>query len=183
MHIRTQWLRLLSVLRRWFCCCWFVVDCYWVPIMGFCNCSMVCCALLYVHSSFAIILMGKSEMVSLLSLSSWCLVIVVRLFFVCSLWYFLIILTYFFGVSFMRTLHIWISLEPSSLNQNLTCWLKYLFNTIYASIGGRIWHLLGLVWAFVTIQKPHVVAQMLIECHFVRATKVLASHHICTGLP
>ena len=27
--------------------------------MGFCDCSMFCCTLLYVHSSFAIILMGK----------------------------------------------------------------------------------------------------------------------------
>ena len=26
MHISPQWLRLLSVLRRWFCCCLFVVD-------------------------------------------------------------------------------------------------------------------------------------------------------------
>ena len=25
------------------------------PIVGFCNCLMFCCALLYVHSSFAII--------------------------------------------------------------------------------------------------------------------------------
>ena len=40
------------------------------PIGGFCNCSMFCCALLYVHSSFA----------ALLSLSSWCLVIVVWFF-------------------------------------------------------------------------------------------------------
>ena len=48
--------------------------------MGVCNCSMFCCMLLYVHSSFAIILMGKRELVVLLSLSSWCLVIVVRLF-------------------------------------------------------------------------------------------------------
>ena len=45
--------------------------------MGFCNCSMFRCALLYVHSSFAIILVGKIELVALLSLSSWCLVIVV----------------------------------------------------------------------------------------------------------
>ena len=44
--------------------------------MGFCNCSMFCCTLLYVHSSFAIILMGKRELIALLSLSSWCLVIV-----------------------------------------------------------------------------------------------------------
>ena len=38
---------------------------------------MFCCALLYVHSSSAIILMGKRERVALLSLSSWCLEIVV----------------------------------------------------------------------------------------------------------
>ena len=35
---------------------------------------MFCCTLLYVHSSFAIILMGKRELVALLGLSSWCLV-------------------------------------------------------------------------------------------------------------
>ena len=48
--------------------------------MGVCNCSMFCCTLLYVHSSVAIILMGKRELVALLSLSSWCLVMVERLF-------------------------------------------------------------------------------------------------------
>ena len=52
--------------------------------MGVCNCSMFCCTLLYVHSSFAIILMGKRELVALLSLSSRCLVIVVWLFFAVS---------------------------------------------------------------------------------------------------
>ena len=41
---------------------------------------MFCCALLYVHSSFANIFMGKRELVALLSLSSWCLVIVVWLY-------------------------------------------------------------------------------------------------------
>ena len=50
--------------------------------MGVCNCSMFCCTLLYVHSSIAIILMGKRELVALLSLSSWCLVMVERLFLV-----------------------------------------------------------------------------------------------------
>ena len=49
--------------------------------MGVCNCSMFCCTLLYVHSSFAIILMEKRELVALLSLS-WFLVIVVWLFLV-----------------------------------------------------------------------------------------------------
>ena len=41
---------------------------------------MFCCALLYVHSSIAIILMGKRELIALLNLSSWCLVMVERLF-------------------------------------------------------------------------------------------------------
>ena len=48
--------------------------------MGVCNCSMFCCTLLYVHSSIAIILMGKSELIALLNLSSLCLVMVERLF-------------------------------------------------------------------------------------------------------
>ena len=48
--------------------------------MGVCNCSMFCCALLYVHSSIAIILMGKRELIALLNMSSWCLVMVERLF-------------------------------------------------------------------------------------------------------
>ena len=48
--------------------------------MGVCNCSMFCCTLLCVHSSIAIILMGKRELVALLNLSSWCLVMVERLF-------------------------------------------------------------------------------------------------------
>ena len=50
------------------------------PFVGVCNCSMFCCTLLYVHSSIAIILMGKRELIALLNLSSWCLVMVERLF-------------------------------------------------------------------------------------------------------
>ena len=46
------------------------------PIVGVCNCSMFCCRLLYVHSSIAIILKGKRELLALLNLSSWCLVMV-----------------------------------------------------------------------------------------------------------
>ena len=41
---------------------------------------MFCFTLLYVHSSIAIILMGKRELVALLNLSSWCLVMVEPLF-------------------------------------------------------------------------------------------------------
>ena len=50
------------------------------PIVGVCNCSLFCCTLLYVHSCIAIILMGKRELVALLNLSSWCLVMIERLF-------------------------------------------------------------------------------------------------------
>ena len=48
--------------------------------MEVCNCSVFCCTLIYVHSGIAIILMGKRELIALLSLSSWCLVVVGRLF-------------------------------------------------------------------------------------------------------
>ena len=41
---------------------------------------MYCCTLFSVHSSIAIILMGKRELIALLNLSSWCLVMVERLF-------------------------------------------------------------------------------------------------------
>ena len=48
--------------------------------MEVCNCSIFCCTLIYVHSSNAIILMGKREPIALLNLSSWCLMMVDRLF-------------------------------------------------------------------------------------------------------
>ena len=48
--------------------------------MGVCNCSMFCCTLLCVRSSIVIILMGKGELVASLNLSSWCLMMVERLF-------------------------------------------------------------------------------------------------------
>ena len=59
-----------------------VVDFLYIvtPIVGVFNCSMFCYTLLYVHSSIAIILMGKRELIALLNLSSWCLVMVERLF-------------------------------------------------------------------------------------------------------
>ena len=50
------------------------------PIVGVCYCSMFSCTLLYVHSSIAIILMGKRVLVALLNLSSLCLVTVEWLF-------------------------------------------------------------------------------------------------------
>ena len=51
-------------------------------IVRVCYCSMFCCTLLYVHSSFAIILMGKRKQNAMLSLSSCCFLMVVWLFLV-----------------------------------------------------------------------------------------------------
>ena len=65
-------------------CCSVVVDFLFIvtPIVGVFNCSMFCCTLLYVHSSIAIILMGKRELVALLNLSSWCPMMFEQLFLV-----------------------------------------------------------------------------------------------------
>ena len=62
--------------------------------MGVCKCSMFCCTLLYVHSNIAIIFKGKRELVALLNLSSWCLVMVERLFLAvlwCCLWFVIVV--------------------------------------------------------------------------------------------
>ena len=56
-----------------------------VPIVGLCVCSLLCCALFCVISSFAIILMGQRALVALLCLSSCCLVTVI------VLWHFLMV--------------------------------------------------------------------------------------------
>ena len=48
--------------------------------MGVCYCSMFCCMLFNVLSSIAIILIGERQLVAFLNLSSWCLVMVERLF-------------------------------------------------------------------------------------------------------
>ena len=73
---------------------------------------MFCCTLLYVHSSIAIILMGKRELIALLNLSSWCLVMVERLFLAVPrgclqfviVGYFLIILTYYFCYQLQKSM-------------------------------------------------------------------------------
>ena len=78
MHLSLRWFRLVFVRRRWFCCCWLVVYCS--SHCGSLYLFMFCCMLLYVPSSFAIILMGKRELVALLSLSTRCPVMVVWFF-------------------------------------------------------------------------------------------------------
>ena len=93
-----QWLRLLSVLRWWFCFCWFIVFMYLTLVVGVLCWSLFCYAFLYVLSSFAMIFTMKRKLIVLLKLSdggrgssSRCRGVVCSVW----LWYFLIILTYF----------------------------------------------------------------------------------------
>ena len=74
--------------------------------MGVCNCSMFCCTLVYVHSSIAIILMGKRELIALLNLSSWCLVMVEWLFLAVS-WGCLQFVIVVFSWSYSLTIFYW----------------------------------------------------------------------------
>ena len=66
------------------------------------------CTLIYAYSSFAIILMGKRKPVALLSLSSWCLEIVVWLFlavtWVC-LQFVIVVFRRFSAIAFYLPLH------------------------------------------------------------------------------
>ena len=71
------------------------------PIVCFCNCFMFCYALVYANSCFAVILNGERErerereLIALLSLSSWCLMIVVWLFLAVP-WVFLQVVIFLF---------------------------------------------------------------------------------------
>ena len=48
--------------------------------MGVCNCFMFCCTLFCVRSGVVVVLEGRRGLIALLGLSSWCLVVVGRLF-------------------------------------------------------------------------------------------------------
>ena len=98
-------------------------------------------------------------MIALLSLSSWCLVIVVWLFFSVP-W---VCLQFVIVIFPDHTLTI---LGCHSWEQR---WLWRVCTFAWYSLSPR--------------HSSHVAAQMAIECHFVQAAKALASLHICTGLP
>ena len=83
---------------------------------------MFCCTLLYVHSSIEIILMGKRELVVLLYLSSWCLVMVERLFLAVP-WGCLL----FVIVVFLDHTHLLFLLEWNKEKQNNQYKLKYIY--------------------------------------------------------
>ena len=89
------------------------------PIVGFCNCSMFCCALLYANSSFAIILTGKRELVALISLSSLCIMNIVWVFLVV-----LLVCLQIMIVVFPDHTHLPILCSPAG--KGLTSWLSYI---------------------------------------------------------
>ena len=97
--------------------------------MGVCNCSMFCCTLLYVHSSIAIILMGKRELIALLNLSSWCLVMVERLFLVVPLG-----CVQFVIVVFPNHTHLLFSDKLKARYFNATSLSTYDFSTLYTTL-------------------------------------------------
>ena len=93
-----RWLRLLSVLRQWFCCCWLFVYC-WESVIVLCFVVRCFVSVLVLQSSWY----GReSWLLCLICLpgvlwwlsgsSSLCHRVVCCLW----LWYFLIILTYYF---------------------------------------------------------------------------------------
>ena len=84
--------------------------------MGVCNCSMFCCTLLYVHSRIAIILMGKRELVALLNLSSWCLMMVERLFLAVPKGCLQFVIVVFPDHTHLLFMHIWV---PYGLSHDL----------------------------------------------------------------
>ena len=98
------------------------------PIVGVCNCSMFCCTLLYVHSSIAIILMGKRELVALLNLSSWCLVMVERLFLAVprGCLRFVIVVFPARGVAHFTATHYWLVEYVEKNNTNTVSWFDWV---------------------------------------------------------
>ena len=86
---------------------------------------MFCCTLLSVHSSIAIILMGKRELVALLNLSPWCLVMVERLYLAVPLGCLRFVIVVIpdhthllFLITYYVTKHLYVKCTCSSIIQN-----------------------------------------------------------------
>ena len=93
MHLSPKWLRLLSVLRRWPCCCGIFVYCFSLCLLGFCFRPLF---LLCRLSIFAVILARKdSRLLYLNCLHGVCSLVLPHSTEGC-LRYFLILLTYFY---------------------------------------------------------------------------------------
>ena len=107
--------------------------------MGVCNCSMFCCALLCVHFSIAIILMGKRELIALLDLSSWCLVMVGRLFLAVPQGCLQFVIVIFPGRTLLLFLRVWICLYMGWSVIALFPGQAHLFFDRYHSVGPEVY--------------------------------------------
>ena len=136
MHWSPQWLRLLSVLRRWFCCCWpfcLLLLPLWESVTVLCFVVRYFKSILVLQSSW----WGRESwllcLISLPGVSWWlsgsssrCRGAVCGLW----LWYFLIILTYYFWYpSLSILLHIqcigtYLAWSPASTQ---FCHQKFIF--------------------------------------------------------
>ena len=96
MQLGPKWLRLLSVLRQWFCWWWSIVKCASHCLWEFCVCL---CFVMYYFVS-VLVMQSFERGKKRLLLCYNCLTDVLFLYMSCGfslwLWYFLIILTYVF---------------------------------------------------------------------------------------
>ena len=135
-------------------------------LLPLCNWSMFCCTLLYVHSSFVIILMEKRELVALLCLSSWCIVIVVW-FFLAMQWVclqFVIVVfpdhTHLLFLVNIRPSAKWNSIAVSLLGR----WLPVVNCSLRMTYSDRCsydrWHFLFLPIPLNIFRRPYIL-----NCH------------------
>ena len=132
---------------------------------------MFCCTLLYVHSSIAIILMGKRELVALLNLSSCCLVMVGWLFLAmpCGCLRFMIVI-------FPEHAHLLFSMQLNQLNLKTlhfyilpitTCkWIKSAIN-IHVKLASLLSDefIKKIFWAFFFFVFSDMHSQLLFKCN------------------
>ena len=79
--------------------------------MGVYDCSMFCCTLLCVLSGVAVVLVERRELIALLNLSSWCLVMVERLFLAVPrdcLWFVIVVFPDHTHLLFSTSLSFWL---------------------------------------------------------------------------
>ena len=154
------------------------------PIVGFCVCSMFCFVLLCVLSSFAIILMGKRELVALLCLSSWSLVIVMWLFLAVpwvGLLYLIVVFPDYTHLLFMPFLksRVFLKVCHATLTLQRAEWLELgiFINTVqYVRIQPKSKTLLMFGDDSFTILKIKIFGVYF-------PTRIISGHHLLTNEP
>ena len=121
------------------------------------NCSMFCCTSLHVHSSIAIILMGKRELIALLNLSSWCLVMVEWLFLAVPRGCLRFVIVVFPGHTHLLFLHVTTNITKTGMKRE-ECYI-YLLHPYFGCISTTGKHFQIVVTTFVCNNKDKIVLQ------------------------